>query len=431
MVGDILEFCWYSPRNLPTATLENTNMPLTNTACRNARSAEKPFKLSDGGGLFLLIQPTGSKLWRMAYRFQKKQKTLAFGAYPDVSLKIARAKRDTAKELLATGIDPSEVKKAEKRASGIAAANTFEVIAREWFNARRAGWTVGYADRLLRRLEADIFPRIGSRPIGEVEPLELLECIRVVEKRNAVELAKRLLQVSGQIFRYAVASGRAFRDPSQDLRGALQSPGQIKHRAALKASELPDFLRALANYNGERSTVLGLKLIAHTFLRTNEVRYGRWSEIEGLGDDVPLWRIPPERMKARSEHLVPLTPQVVAILRELRILAGESEYILPAPTKDGVISQNTFIYALYRLGYHSRMTVHGFRGTASTILNEQGFNRDWIERQLAHAERNEVRAAYNAAEWLADRRYMLTWWSEYLDAVASGRMVIPFNGRIA
>jgi len=405
-------------------------MPLTDTTCRNARSAEKPLKISDGGGLFLLIQPTDSKLWRMAYRFQNKQKTLAFGAYPAVSLKDARAKRDSAKELLAKGIDPGEVKRMEKRDAKIAGLNTFEAIAREWFNARRAGWTAGYSDRLLRRLEADLFPRIGLRPISEIEPLELLECIRVVEKRGAVEIAKRLLQSSGQIFRYGVASGRAFRDPSQDLRGALQSPGPTKHHAALKASELPDFLRALENYNGERSTLLGLKLIAHTILRTNEVRYGHWSEIEGLDDDVPLWRIPPERMKARSEHLVPLTPQVVAILRELRALAGESDCILPAPTKEGVVSQNTFIYAVYRLGYHSRMTVHGFRGTASTILNEQGFNRDWIERQLAHAERNEVRAAYNAAEWLTYRRNMMAWWSEYLDAVANGRKVIPFEERI-
>jgi integrase len=405
-------------------------MPLTDTTCRNARSAEKPLKISDGGGLFLLIQPTGSKLWRMAYRFQHKQKTLAFGAYPAVSLKDARAKRDGAKELLAKGVDPGEVKRMEKRDAKITGLNTFEAIAREWLNARRAGWTVGYSGRLLRRLEADLFPRIGSRPISEIEPLELLECIRVVEKRGAVDIAKRLLQSSGQIFRYAVASGRAFRDPSQDLRGALQSPGPTKHHAALKASELPDFLRALENYNGERSTLLGLKLIAHTILRTNEVRFGRWSEIEGLDDDVALWRIPPERMKARSEHLVPLTPQVVAILRELRTLAGESECILPASTKDGVVSQNTFIYAVYRLGYHSRMTVHGFRGTASTVLNEQGFNRDWIERQLAHAERNEVRAAYNAAEWLGYRRTMLTWWSEYLDAVANGRKVIPFEERI-
>ncbi len=405
-------------------------MPLTDTTCRNARSAEKPLKISDGGGLFLLIQPTGSKLWRMAYRFQHKQKTLAFGAYPVVSLKDARAKRDGAKELLAKGSDPGEIKRIEKRNAKIAVANTFEEIAREWFNARRAGWTVGYSDRLLRRLEADLFPRIGLRPISEIEPLELLDCIRVVEKRGAVELAKRLLQSCGQIFRYAVASGRAFRDPSQDLRGALQSPGPKKHRAALKASELPDFLQALENYEGERSTVLGLKLIAHTFLRTNEVRYGRWSEIEGLDDEMPLWRIPPERMKARSEHLVPLTPHVVSILRELRILAGESECILPAPTKEGVVSQNTFIYAVYRLGYHSRMTVHGFRSTASTILNEQGFNRDWIERQLAHAERNEVRAAYNAAEWLGDRRYMLVWWSEYLDTAANGRKSIPLGERV-
>ncbi|MER9444917.1 site-specific integrase [Mesorhizobium sp. M0340] len=218
------------------------------------------------------------------------------------------------------------------------------------------------------------------------------------------------------MFRFAVAGGRATRDPSQDLRGALRTAGPQKHRAAVKAPELGKLLRAIESYQGERSTLLALKLVAHTFLRTSEIRFGQWSELEQLDGPVPQWRIPAERMKSRIEHLVPLTSQAIAILKELKVQAANSRFMFPAPTKEGVISQNTLIYALYRMGYHSRATVHGFRSTASTILNEQGFNRDWIERQLAHVERNDVRAAYNTAEWLSDRRIMLCWWSDYLDA---------------
>lgn len=401
-------------------------MALSNIKCNNLRPKEKAYKTADGEGLYMLIQPAGGKLWRLAYRFSGKQKTLAIGAYPAVSLKDARSKREWAKENLAKGLDPSAIKKAEKRASNAAGTNTFELIAREWFDARRAGWTQGYSDRLIRRLEADIFPIIGGRSISEIEPPELLAAIRQIESRGAIELAKRILQVCGQVFRFAVASGRTIRDPSQDLRGALRTAGPVKHRTAMKAAELPDFLKALEIYDGSKSTVLGLKLLIHTFLRTSEVRFGRWSEIEGLDSTAPLWRIPAERMKMRSEHLVPITPQAAVILGELKKLSATSEFILPAATKERVTSQNTFIFALYRLGYHSRATVHGFRGTASTILNENGFNRDWIERQLAHTERNQVRAAYNSADWLPDRRKMMEWWSDYLDAATYGTKVVPF-----
>lgn len=406
-------------------------MPLTDTACKAAKPSDKPRKLSDGGGLFLLVQPTGGKLWRQAYRFDGKQKTLAHGAYPAVSLQEARSKRDAAKALLARNIDPGEVRKEEKADAKLRGANTFENVAREWFDIRLDGWTVGYADRMLRRLEADVFPELGLRPINEIEPPELLKVIRAVETRGAVVLAGRLLQVCGQVFRFAVASGRAVRDPTQDLKGALKAPGAQKHRSALKAAELGPFLKALAAYPGERQTALALRLVAHTALRTGEIRFGRWEEIEGLDGPEPLWRIPGPRMKMRSAHLVPLTPQVVAILRELKKYSGDSAYILPSATKEGVISQNTLIYGLYRLGYHSRATVHGFRGSFSTVLNEGGFNRDWIERQLAHSDRDGVRSAYNAAEWLADRRAMLGWWSDFLDSCEHGRKVLKFPGRRA
>ena len=243
--------------------------------------------------------------------------------------------------------------------------------------------------------------------------------IRAIEQRGAVELAKRLLQITGQIFRFAIATGRARRDPTQDLRGALRSPGPQKHRAALKAIDLPAFLRALESYEGDELTALGIKLVLHTFVRSAEARFATWSEFEGLEGPMPLWRIPAERMKARAEHLVPLTPQVVELLSQIRSSRRGSHLLFPSPARHGVISENTWIYAIYRLGYHSRVTVHGLRGTASTILNEHGFNRDWIERQLAHTERNGVRAAYNAAEWLADRRSMMRWWSDYLEQVGS------------
>ncbi|MER8569076.1 integrase arm-type DNA-binding domain-containing protein [Mesorhizobium sp. M0924] len=397
-------------------------MPLSDAACRNAKAGDKPRKLSDGGGLFLLVQPTGGKLWRLAYRFQLKQKTLAFGAFPAIGLKDARFLRQGAKELLAKGLDPSEQKKIAKREAQLEASNTLEMVAEEWFDARKHAWTPGYSDRIWRRLQSDVLDVMGNRSINAIEPPELLDVIRAIERRGAVVLAKRLLQVTGQVFRYAIASGRASRDPSQDLRGALRSPGSTKHRAALKAGELPEFLRSLEQYQGDRTTTLALKLIVHTFLRTAEVRFGQWQELEGLDGDSPLWRIPASRMKTRNEHLIPLTPQVTAILRELKHLAGTNRHMLPAPTKDGVISQNTLIYALYRMGYHSRATVHGFRGTASTVLNEHGFNRDWIERQLAHTERSDVRAAYNTAEWLADRQKMLIWWSDYLDDARAKRL---------
>lgn len=406
-------------------------MPLTDTACKNVKPSDKPRKIADGGGLFLLVAPTGGKLWRQAYRFDGKQKLLSHGAYPAVTLQAARAARDAAKALLAKGIDPGEEKKTEKQKAKLEATNSFQAVAEEWFAARKGGWTPAYAERIWRRIEADLFPAIGSTPINAIEPPEVLRAIRSVESRDAVVLARRLLQVAGQIFRYAVASGRAVRDPTQDLKGALKAPGAQKHRSALKAAELPEFLKALSNYQGDRQTVLALRLVMHTAARTAEARFAIWSEFEGLDCAEPLWRIPAERMKMRSGHLVPLSPQVVAILKELKKIAGDSDYVLPSATKEKVVSQNTMIFALYRLGYHSRATVHGFRGTFSTILNESGFNRDWIERQLAHTDGDSVRSAYNAAEWLADRREMLCWWSDYLDAAEYGRKVIPFPGRRA
>lgn len=389
---------------------------LSDAACRNAKSTAKAFKLHDSEGLYLFVSPAGGKLWRVDYRHQGKRRTASLGAYPGVSPSAARKARDELKGHLSAQVDPAQVKRQERRAKQAMAANTFERIAREWFAAKAAGWVPSYSDRLMSRLEADIFPPLGRRPITEIEPPDVLEAIRKVEARGAVELAKRETQVVGQIFRFAIASGRAKRDPTQDLRGAVKSPGRQKHHRALPREDLPDFLRALDAYDGEPLTRLALKLMILTFVRTTELRAARWTEFEDLDGSAPLWRIPAERMKMRFEHLVPLVPQAVAVLRELRPLAGRSPHLFPSPSKEGFMSNNTMLFAMYRMGYHGRATVHGFRGVASTWLNEVGFQSDWIERQLAHDERNDVRAAYNSAQYLAGRREMMAAWAEYIDS---------------
>ena len=392
-------------------------MPISDAACRNAKPADRPVKLADSGGLYLFVAPTGGKLWRCDYRHIGKRRTASFGAYPHVGLAEARRRRDTLKEQLAHGIDPSVARKSEKRAARMSAENSFEAIAREWYGAKRPGWTAAYADRLMSRLEADIFPAFGSRPIVEIEPPEILDAIRKVEGRGAIELAKRELQVSGQVFRFAVATGRAKRDPTRDLVGALKSPGRTQHHRAMSREDLPGFLRALDAYDGEPRTALALKLVVLTFVRTTELRAARWDEFESLDGSEPLWRIPAERMKMRFEHLVPLAPQAVSVLTDLRPLSGRSPYVFPSPSKEGFMSNNTMLFAMYRMGYHGRATVHGFRGVASTWLNEAGYPADWIERQLAHDERNEVRGAYNSAQYLAGRRSMLVEWAMHLDGL--------------
>jgi integrase len=388
-------------------------MPLSDVKLRGLKGSEKPQKLSDGGGLHVLVTPAGSRLWRLAYRFQGKQKLLALGKYPDLSLADARTARDEARRLLVAGRDPAEARKDEKRKKQIAAGHTFSALADEWFDSQKAGWVAGYADRIRSRLDADLIPKLGNRPIAKIEPIEILDVARAIEKRGAVEMARRVVQMASAIFRYGVATSRCSKDPTADLRGALKARGAVKHRSALKANELPDFLHRLENYDGDRLTRLALRLVLLTFVRTSELRFAKWAEFEQLDGDEPLWRIPAERMKMRRPHLVPLAPAAVEVLKALRPLAGKSAYLFPAPTRSGVISENTMLFALYRMGLHGRATVHGLRSTASTILNEHQFNRDWIEMQLAHSD-SGVRAVYNAAEWLPGRRRMMCWWAAYL-----------------
>lgn len=390
-------------------------MPLTDVAVRNSKPKTKPFKLSDGGGLFLWVQPSGGKWWRYKYRFVGKEKLLAIGSYPDVSLAEARERHAAARKSLAAGIDPGEAKKETKRQLALKSENTFETVAREWYKQRQNKWVTSYSASMMKRLERHVFPRLGSRPITSITAPEILSTIRVIEKSDALDLARRMMQTCGQIFMYAIATGRVERNPIPDLRGALKAP-VTNHHAYLKAADLPEYLQKLEAYDGLLQTKLALRFLLLTFVRTTELRAALWTEIDW---DKAEWRIPASRMKMKELHIVPLSHQAIALLRELQNHTGNREYLFPNQNKPAnFMSENTMLYALYRMGYHSRSTGHGFRSTASTILNENGFMPDVIERQLAHGERNKVRAAYNHAQYLPERRKMMQWWADYLDEVS-------------
>ncbi|WP_338240506.1 tyrosine-type recombinase/integrase [Aurantiacibacter hainanensis] len=390
-------------------------MALTDTRLRSLKPREKTYKIADGEGLLIAVSPKGRKTWKLAYRFGGKQKELTGGTYPAVSLAKARAWRDKAKGQLAEGIDPSEARKQAKRQAALDEANCFEVVARDWHESRKPKWTERYARITLGRLEADIFPMLGDMAISKITPADILDTIRKVEARGSIDMAQRLNNHIGAIFRFAVAQGIAERDPSRDITAALKQRPPVRHHKPMPRKELPLFFSKLAGESLEPQTRIALLFTIYTLVRTNETRFAEWSEFENLDGKEPLWRVPAKRMKMRSEHLVPLAPSVVALLHEQRSLGLAGPYLFPGKSK-GVMSENTMLYALYRLGYHGRATVHGFRGTGSTILNESGkFEPDWIERQLAHDERDQVRAAYNSAQYLRQRRTMLEWWASYLD----------------
>jgi len=408
----------------------DTIMALSDIQTKNAKAKAAPYKLTDGDGMYLQVQPNGSKYWRFNYRFAGKQKTLALGTYPAVGLSSARKKRHAARELLACHppVDPMTQRKAERRAATQRGENTFEHISRDWWNTKREGWSTSHTNAVMSRLEKEVFPFIGARPIAEIDAPELLEVIRNVERRDALELASKTLVIAGQVFRYAIATGRAKADISRDLRGALKRR-DVKHHAKLSESELPEFLDKLQAYDGHPLTRLATTLLTLTFVRTGELRAARWQEFDF---DKCEWRIPAERMKMGTEHIVPLSTQAVAVLEEIRVLSGNREHVFPNehhPQK--CMSENTILFALYRMGYRGRATGHGFRGTASTILNEQGWNRDAIERQLAHSESDSVRAAYNTAEYLPERRKMMQAWSDYLGGLAKGANVTPIRKHAA
>ena len=389
-------------------------MKLTDRAIVNLKATGKIHKHFDGGGLYVHVSPTGGKLWRLFYRFNGKTKLVSFGSSPAVSLKAAREHRDRAKELLAQGIDPGEYKKEARQNEAALFENTFDAVAHEWFMKLQTRCTPGYAKIVKSRMERHLFPAIGKRPIAEIKPLELLTALRPVEAQGALETVHRLLQICGSVFRYAVATGKVERAITSDLRGAL-TPRKVRHHSTItEPRKVGALLRAIDSYQGQFTVACALKLAPLVFVRPSELRCAEWGE---FNFDAAEWRIPAERMKMRVQHIVPLAKQTLDILNALRPVTGTGKYLFPSMrTQDRPISNNTINAALRRLGYDKdEMTGHGFRSMASTLLNEQGWNRDAIERQLAHGERNGVRAAYNFAEFLPERRKMMRAWANYLD----------------
>ena len=400
-------------------------MKLTATEVRNAKPRSTTYRLFDGEGLYLEVTPRGGTYWRLKYRFGGKEKRLALGVYPAVSLAKARKKKAEARELLHGGIDPA-VDRAAQASEDQADAETFERIAREWFEKNEPRWVPSHSSKIIRRLEANIFPWIGREPINTLTAAAVLATLRRIESRGRVETAHRAMQNCSQVFRYAVATGRAERDPTQDLRGALPPTKQTHFASVREPKEVAALLRAIDGFTGTFTVKTALQLAPLVFVRPGELRGARWAEIDL---DAAEWRIPAERMKKRAPHVVPLSEQAVAILRELEPLTGRGELVFPGVRdRKKSISENTINAALRRLGYdRQQMTGHGFRSIASTLLNEQGWNRDAIERQLAHAERDSVRAAYNYAEHLGERRKMMQAWSDYLDGLKRGADVVPIK----
>lgn len=404
-------------------------MPLTELAIRNAKPGDKARRLTDGAGMYLEITPAGGKLWRLKYRFARKEKRLALGAYPDTGLKEARERRDAARKLLAAGVDPSEHRKAERAASAERAANSFEVVAREWFGKQAKTWAKSHSSKILLRLENYLFPWLGHRPIAEITAKELLATIRRIEDRGAVESAHRTLQNCGQIFRYAIATGRAERNPAADLRGSL-TPAKSAHRAAITdPGAIGQLLRASHDYQGTLVTRCALRLAPLLFVRPGELRTMEWAELDL---DAGEWNIPAERMKTRQPHLVPLAAQAVEILRELEPLTGRSRYVFPsARSPRRPMSNNAVLSALRRMGYSKEeMSGHGFRAMARTVLDEVLHVRpDYIEHQLGHAVRDANGRAYNRTTHLTERRKMMQQWADYLDVLREGGNVVPMARR--
>lgn len=396
-------------------------MALTDTAIKLCKPKATAFKLSDGRGLQLHVTPKGSKLWRFAYRFDGKQKLMALGVYPDVSLAQARGKVADARKLLGAGADPMVQRKAQKVARRLAVEDTFAAAAKLWWESWKAARSESHTVYVWRRLEADVFPAIGARPVADIEAPELVAMMKAIEKRGALDIAKRALQTCSQVFRYAIAHGMARRNPAVDIRPSdVLATRKKQNYARIDAKELPDLLRKIEVYNGTATTRLAIKLMALTFVRTSELIGARWEEFDLDG---ARWDIPAERMKMKTPHIVPLSPQVVTLLRSLHTLTGHSALLFPGERDhEKPMSNNTILGALDRMGYKGRMTGHGFRGIASTLLHEQGWPHEHIELQLAHQERNQVSASYNHALYLQPRAKMMQAWANYLDASVSGNV---------
>ncbi|EEJ7465286.1 tyrosine-type recombinase/integrase [Salmonella enterica subsp. enterica] len=394
-------------------------MKLTARQISTAKPTEKPYKLSDGGGLYLLVNPNGSRYWRMKYRYAGKEKLLSIGVYPDVTLAEARDKRTLAKRILAAGDDPSEVKQAEREAKNLAVNNSFELLALEWHEHKKPNWSSGYADDILEYLRKDIFPYIGKKAITDIKPMTMLSVLKKMEDRGVLDKLKKTRQACRQIFTYAIITGRAEFNPVTDLAGALKTPKQ-QHFPHLMPTQIGPFIHAVNTYSGSKVTRIATLLLMYTSVRTIELRASEWTEFD-LDND--LWQIPKERMKMRRPHLVPLSRQVKSHLLELKKITGWGKYVFPGrndahkPMSEASINQ-----VIKRIGFAGKVTGHGFRHTMSTILHEKGFNSAWIEAQLAHADRNTIRGTYNHAQYLDGRREMLQWYADYLDELV-GKVV--------
>lgn len=390
-------------------------MKLTALQVKNAEPREKLYKLSDGQGLQLVVHPNGGKYWWLAYRFAGKQKTLTLGTLADLTLAEARKRRDQARKLLANDQDPAEVKKTNERERRLANTNTFEAVAREWHEMKKPRWAENHAQRVLSSLERDVFPQIGRRPIKEIVPAEILELIRKVEARDALDYSHRVLQRIKSVYSFAKITERATNNPADGLSEALKKRGTT-HRLSLPVSRLPEFRERLAAFEGQQVTALGLELILLTFVRPRELRLAEWSEFDLQKRQ---WVIPAERMKMKREHIVPLSDQAIDVMRRLEPLTGHYKLVFAgshSPRKP--ISENTLNKGLAQLGYKGVATAHGFRSLASTVMNEHGFNRDAIERQLAHTEADKIRAAYNRSQYLKERTAMMQWWADFTEGKA-------------
>jgi integrase len=391
-------------------------MPLTDAKVRNTKPSEKPQKLADGQGLYLEVRPTGSKLWRYRYRIAGKENIFAIGEYPTMSLAGARTEHDKARALVKQGIHPAHHRQAERLVNRTANANTFEALAREWIDKKAPGWTPYYLRQVERFLAADVFPHIGKLPIRNVTAAHLLEIIRRVEARGAETVALLIRQWSSAIFRYAVATLRADHDPAAALKGAIHRP-KVEHRKPLTREQIVQFIKALDEYGGYRATVIALRLMLLTFVRTVELRKAEWHEFDLERAE---WRIPAEKMKMRQPHIVPLSRQAIELLQELHTFTGGRALLFPnLRNPNTCMTSTTLNRALERMGFSGKGSIgfsaHGFRATASTLLNEMGYRSDVIERQLAHTERNKVRASYNQAQYLDERKVMMQVWADLID----------------
>jgi integrase len=404
-------------------------MALTDVEIRRAKAREKAYRMSDGGGMYLWVTPAGGKLWRWAYAYEGKEKLMSLGKYPEVSLAMVRERHGQARRLLATGIDPMAQRKAEKTAERVAGENSFASVSARWLEHWQHGKSLRHVDSTRRRLAANILPSLGERPIAEIEAPELVAMVKAIESRGARDIAKRALETTGQIFRYGIAHGYAKRNPASDIRPSdiLKTTRKLNY-ARIDAKELAGLLKQIEVYPGTHVTRLAIKLMALTFVRTSELIQAKWTEFDLK---TARWDIPAERMKMRTPHIVPLAKQALEILEALQELTGSAEWLFPGDRDPKrAMSNNTILKGLERMGYKGKMTGHGFRGLASTILHERGYPHEHIELQLAHAPRNAVSAAYNHALHLRSRAKLMQDWADYLEMTQRGAKVLPFRASV-